>query len=95
MDWLYLEVQSARESGYRIISMSINFQSVASDHEYSFLASRIDAISKSLGVLFVISAGNLKDRQYRQEWPREEGDIFKMLARFQYDDRILRGGRYF
>ncbi|KFK53719.1 S8 family serine peptidase [Vibrio vulnificus] len=89
MDWLYLEVQSARESGYRIISMSINFQSVASDHEYSFLASRIDAISKSLGVLFVISAGNLKDRQYRQEWPREEGDIFKMLARFQHDDRIL------
>ncbi|EKO5181732.1 S8 family serine peptidase [Vibrio cholerae] len=89
MDWLYLEVQSAREQGYRIISMSINFQSLASDHEYSFIASRIDYISRKLGVLFVISAGNLKDKQYRPEWPKNESDVFKMLARYQHDDRIL------
>lgn len=89
MDWLYLEVQSARESGYRIISMSINFQSVTSDHEYSFLASRIDAISRQLDVLFVISAGNLKDKHYRPEWPKDESDVFKMLARYKHNDRLL------
>ncbi|WP_241210344.1 S8 family serine peptidase, partial [Vibrio ichthyoenteri] len=89
MDWLYLEIQSARELGYRVISMSINFQSVASDHEYSFLASRIDEISTKLGVMFIISTGNLEAHKYRSEWPKDENDIFKMLARFPHNDRIL------
>ncbi len=89
MDWLYLEMQSARERGYRIVSMSINFQNVASEHEYSSLASKIDMMSEKLGILFVISAGNLDAKQYRPEWPKNTPDVFKMLARYQYDDRIL------
>ncbi|HBH6885535.1 TPA: hypothetical protein KUN00_004921, partial [Citrobacter freundii] len=56
-DWLYLEVQAARESGFRIISMSVNFQQIVSDSEYSFLAARIDEISNRFNVIFVISVG--------------------------------------
>ncbi|MEC6909630.1 S8 family serine peptidase [Photobacterium piscicola] len=89
IDWLYLEVQSARVSGYRIISMSINFQTVASNNEYSFLASRIDTISRTFGVIFVISSGNMDDTKYRPEWPKLDTDVFKMLARYKHDDKIL------
>jgi hypothetical protein len=89
MDWLYLEIQSARDLGYRIVSMSINFQSVASDNEYSFLASRIDEISRKLDVLFIISTGNLEGKHYRPEWPKLDSDVFKMLARHRYDDKLL------
>ncbi|HHH2130837.1 TPA: S8 family serine peptidase [Yersinia enterocolitica] len=88
-DWLYLEIQAARELGYRIISMSINFQQLASAHEYSFLASRIDEISSKLDVIFVISVGNLDEKYYRKEWPNSENDVFKMLARYQEPDKIL------
>lgn len=88
-DWLYLEIQSAREVGYKIISMSINFQQLASTQEYSFLASRIDEISSKLDVIFVISVGNLDEKHYRKEWPNNENDVFRMLARYQEPDRIL------
>lgn len=88
-DWLYLEIQAARELGYRIVSMSINFQQLASAHEYSFLASRIDEISSRLDVIFVISVGNLDGKYYRKEWPSNENDVFKMLARYQEPDKIL------
>jgi hypothetical protein len=88
-DWLYLEIQAARELGYRIISMSINFQQLASTQQYSFFASRIDEISSELDVIFVISVGNLDEKYYRNEWPNNENDVFRMLARYQEPDRIL------
>ncbi|WP_417645552.1 S8 family serine peptidase, partial [Citrobacter freundii] len=88
-DWLYLEVQAARESGFRIISMSVNFQQIVSDSEYSFLAARIDEISNRFNVIFVISVGNLDDKKYRSEWPKTEDQVFRMLARFQQQDKVL------
>ncbi|EPR8183067.1 S8 family serine peptidase [Enterobacter hormaechei] len=88
-DWLYLEVQAARESGFRIISMSVNFQQIVSDSEYSFLAARIDEISNRFNVIFVISVGNLEDKKYRSEWPKTEDQVFRMLARFQQQDKVL------
>ncbi|HDZ1001105.1 TPA: S8 family serine peptidase [Klebsiella variicola] len=88
-DWLYLEVQAARENGFRVISMSINFQQIVSDSEYSFLAARIDEISNKLNVIFVISVGNLEDKKYRSEWPKTEEQVFRMLARFQQQDKVL------
>ncbi|WP_434144774.1 S8 family serine peptidase [Photobacterium leiognathi] len=89
MDWLYLQVQTARNDGYRVISMSINFQCVISDSEYSLVASRIDFISRKFEVIFVISAGNLDYYNYRPEWPRSTNDVFRMLARNQRDDKLL------
>lgn len=88
-DWLYLEVQAARENGFRVISMSINFQQIVSNSEYSFLAARIDEISNKLNVIFVISVGNLEDKKYRSEWPKTEEQVFRMLARFQQQDKVL------
>lgn len=88
-DWLYLEVQAAREYGFRIISMSINFQQVISDSEYSFIAARIDEISIKFNVIFIISVGNLEDKKYRSEWPKNEEQVFRMLARFQQQDKVL------
>lgn len=88
-DWLFLEARAAREEGFRIFSMSLNLTNPISDCRYSLLASKIDDISKSLGVIFVISAGNLDPKQYRPEWPSNHNDIFKMLARFKYNDRLL------
>jgi hypothetical protein len=88
-DWLYLEVQSARELGYRVYSMSINFQFPVSEKEYSIVASRLDSISKIFDVLFVISVGNLESSGYRPEWPKLDTDVFKMLARNKSIDQIL------
>lgn len=88
-EWLYLEIQAARSLGYRIISMSINFQQISSAQEYSVFASMIDKISSDLDVIFVISVGNLDAKYYRNEWPKNEADVFKMLARYQEPDKIL------
>lgn len=88
-DWLYLEVQAAREAGYRIFSMSINFTASVGDHQYGVLASRLDDISAVFGVVFVVSVGNLLSSSYRPEWPKSEADIFKMLARHTANDKIL------
>lgn len=88
-DWLYLEVQSARSLGYRVYSMSINFKFPVSEHEYSILASRLDTISKTFNILFVISVGNLEGNAYRPEWPKLDSDVFKMLARHKSPDQIL------
>lgn len=88
-DWLYLEVQAARVAGYRVFSMSINFTAHVEKHDYGLLASRIDNISNSLGVVFVLSVGNLSPASYRPEWPKNEAEVFKMLARHKSDDRLL------
>ena len=88
-DWLYLEVQAARELGVRVFSMSINFMVHVDENNYGLLASRLDQISYDLGVIFVLSVGNLQNSFYRPEWPKQEADVFKMLARFKSNDRIL------
>lgn len=88
-DWLYLEVQSARELGYRVYSMSINFEIPVSEHEYSIMASRLDKISNKFDVIFILSIGNLENRMCRPEWPKTDAEVFKMLARYKYPDKIL------
>ena len=88
-DWLYLEVQAARSLGFRVFSMSINFLVHVDDNNYGLLASRIDQITRSLDVLFVLSVGNLSNTSYRPEWPKKDTDVFKMLARHKSNDKIL------
>jgi hypothetical protein len=88
-DWLYLEASAAREQGYRIFSMSLNFENISAKNEYSFLASRIDEMSKKLDILFIISIGNLAPLDYRPEWPANQDDVFKMLARHDAADKVL------
>ncbi|MFZ8201221.1 S8 family serine peptidase [Alteromonas portus] len=88
-DWLYLEVQAARELGFRIFSMSINFVAHGEEDSYGLLASRFDQISYTFGVIFVLSVGNLRASTLRPEWPKEDAEVFKMLARHKSSDRIL------
>lgn len=88
-DWLYLEIQAARAAGYRVFSMSLNFTAHVDEYNYGLLASRIDHISDELGIIFVLSVGNLTSASYRPEWPKPESEVFKMLARHKSNDRLL------
>ncbi|MGL4337965.1 MAG: S8 family serine peptidase [Turicibacter sp.] len=88
-DWLYLEIQAAKGAGYRVFSMSINFTAHVDECNYGLLASRIDHISDDLGIIFVLSVGNLSSTSYRPEWPKPESEVFKMLARHKSNDRLL------
>jgi hypothetical protein len=68
-DWLDIEVRQARKKGVRIFNFSINFKELVKNDSYSFAASQIDRISKKHDVLFVLSAGNLGQLDYRAKWP--------------------------
>lgn len=71
---------SRSQYAIRIFNLSINIVSPVSMHKYSREARRLDQIAQDNDVIIVISAGNLKRSQMRNEWPGDDTQAATILA---------------
>lgn len=77
--------------GLRIINMSLNPVELTQVSGYSYAAAMLDEISDKHDVIFVISAGNLKDIELRERWPTDALPALQQLASYRYQgaDRLF------
>lgn len=81
MDQLRAEINRAKQvQPIRVVNLSWNLRFAPGSRGYGLAAAALDAISQDLDVIFVISAGNLKESETRLEWPAREIDALAMLA---------------
>jgi hypothetical protein len=74
-------VAAAKEAyDVRIFNLSINMLSPVDEDHYGPFAEQLDAIADEHDVVFVISAGNLPQNEFRPLWPAKPADALKMLA---------------
>jgi hypothetical protein len=74
-------VAFAKETyGIRIFNLSINLVSPVEEDQYGPFAEQLDAIADEHDIIFVISAGNLPQSEFRPLWPAKPADALKMLA---------------
>lgn len=82
-------VRSAVEDhGIRIFNLSLNAVSPALLQSYSLEAQRLDQISDTYDVIFVISAGNTGLANMRPEWPKNHTLAAAILASHR-DDQLF------
>ncbi len=81
-------VQCRTAYGVRIFNMSLNLISPARKSTYDYFAARLDALADRYDVIFVISAGNLRPINVRNEWTADPMKNLALLAASQ-DDGIL------
>jgi Subtilase family len=93
-DQLDAQVEAAkRVYGVRIFNMSLGSPGIRQGIGYSSFAAQLDQIAKSRDVIFVVSAGNLRGRNARPEWPDDPDDALEMLAtRAIAEERITAPG---
>jgi hypothetical protein len=93
-DQLDAQVEAAKRShGVRIFNMSLGSPGVRQGLGYSSFAAQLDQIAKTRDVVFVVSAGNLRGRNARPEWPNDPDDALEMLAtRAIAEERITAPG---
>ncbi|MCH7298910.1 S8 family peptidase [Pseudomonas capeferrum] len=73
------------DHGIRIFNLSINAISPVNLERYSLEAQRLDSIADEYDVIFVISAGNLKQPDMRPEWPKDNTKAAAILASYRND----------
>lgn len=90
MEQLRSEVVRARnEFGVRIFNMSWNLRRPPGAAEYGLAARALDDIATDLGVVFVVSAGNLPESEVRPEWPADELDALGVIAGSAGSDGLM------
>ncbi|HRD77913.1 MAG TPA: S8 family peptidase [Hyphomicrobiaceae bacterium] len=65
--------------GTRIFNFSLNIPEPVAEDAYSVYAARLDEIAEAHNVIFVISAGNLRENP-RPEWPETEAGALAAIA---------------
>ncbi|KJD36442.1 hypothetical protein PW52_04590 [Tamlana sedimentorum] len=73
------------ETGVRIFNFSLNIDEHASTSGYSLPAQILDGIAEKNDVIFVISAGNTNAPWIRKEWPDDNLEALKILAKSRND----------
>ncbi len=71
-------MEAVEETGVRIIGLSLNINETRQAFEYSPFAQELDDIAETCNVVFVVSAGNLKD--WHCDWTH--GDADSNIAEF-------------
>ena len=66
--------------GVRVFNLSINATQLADMDRYSVEAGRLDAIADKHDVIIVVSAGNLRPGQFREEWTTDATQVLASLA---------------
>lgn len=79
------EIESAvetyrRDHGVRVFNLSINFTVPGNASRYGYTATRLDEIAQRHDVIFVISAGNLLQSDFRSEWHAQHDVALASLA---------------
>ena len=59
-----------KETPFRIVNLSLNVKSQIPGSAVSESARKLDEIAKKHDLIFVVSAGNTKDADMREEWPK-------------------------
>lgn len=77
--------QLTTETGVRIFNFSLNIEEHASTSGYSLPAQILDSIAEENDVIFVISAGNTSASWIRKEWPEDNLEALKILAKSRND----------
>jgi len=95
-DQLETQIEAAKaEAGVRIFNMSLGAPGVRQGLGYSSFAAQLDRIARTHDVIFVVSAGNLRGREARPEWPAAAADALEMLAtRAMAEERITSPGEH-
>lgn len=95
-DQLETQVAAAKvATGVRVFNMSLGSPGIRKGLGYSSFAASLDRIALANDVIFVVSAGNLRGRDARPEWPNAPGDALAMLAtRAIAEERITAPGEH-
>lgn len=72
-------------TGVRIFNFSLNIEEHVSTDNYSPPARRLDEIAEANDIIFVISAGNTEEKDWRKEWPDDPAEALKILASSRND----------
>ncbi len=68
------------DCGVRIFNLSMCMRSPGTQLGYSVIADRLDRLARANDVIFVVSAGNLKDSEARPPWSSKAAQTISMLA---------------
>ncbi len=95
-DQLEVQVEAAKaQAGVRVFNMSLGAPGVRQGLGYSSFAANLDRIALTHDVIFIVSAGNLRGREARPEWPDAADQALEMLAtRAIADERITAPGEH-
>ncbi len=95
-DQLETQVEAAKaQAGVRIFNMSLGAPGIRQGLGYSSFAANLDRIALTHDVIFVVSAGNLRGREARPEWPQVAEQALEMLAtRAIAEERITAPGEH-
>ncbi len=72
-------------TGVRIFNFSLNIEEHVSSDGYSPPAKLLDRIAEEHDVIFVISAGNTSQNDFRKEWPKDPREALAALASARND----------
>ncbi|MEM1037776.1 MAG: S8 family peptidase [Pseudomonadota bacterium] len=82
--------EAKSQHGVRVFNLSINAVSDVERHNYSQYAAELDRIADTHGVIFVNSAGNLKQNEARAPWPKKPAEVVKYFANRTSSDTIFK-----
>ena len=80
---------AVREQDVRVFNMSLNMEVPVAPDLYSPLAELLDEIADEHDVLFLVSAGNLKQIDWRHDWPADPASALQRLAARSASDTIF------
>jgi hypothetical protein len=72
-------------TGVRIFNFSLNVEEHVSTNVYSHAAQVLDRIAEENDIIFVISAGNTGELDFRKEWPEDPAEALSILASSRND----------
>ena len=81
LDQIDASIDKAKaESQVRIFNISLGIRNHRNQNQYSYFAAYLDEIARKHDVLFVVSAGNLDEINYRPPWSVDGCSVTAMLA---------------
>lgn len=82
---------ASKPESMRIINLSLNPEVLADVNGYSYMAAILDEIADKHDVIFVVSAGNLRDTLLRDRWPADATPALQQIASYPHfgADRVF------
>jgi len=80
---------ASHEHGVRVFNMSLNLESPVAPDTYGPVAELLDEIADENNVMFVVSAGNLPQPEWRRDWPASPAAALKRLAERSTPDTLF------
>lgn len=72
-------------TGVRVFNFSLNVEEHVSTNVYSHSAQILDRIAEENDIIFIISAGNINQLDFRKEWPNDISEALSALVNSRND----------